>query len=690
MKPPSYPPINPRFPRLLHGGDYNPDQWCHSPEVLKEDIRLMKLAGCNAMTVGVFAWSALEPEEGRFDFEWLDRTMDDLISAGIYVVLATPSGARPAWMAQRYPEVLRVDENRQRHLFGMRHNHCMTSPVYREKCARINALLAGRYGSHPALLVWHVSNEYGGYCHCALCQEAFRSWLRDRYGTLENLNLAWWSSFWSHNYTDWSQIESPSPRGEHFLHGLILDWKRFMTHQTVDFMKHESTPLRKITPGIPVTTNLMGLFFDLDYWKFAPHLDVISWDSYPNWGSPGGDVWEACATAFTHDLNRSLKGGRPFMLMESTPSSVNWRDVNKLKRPGMHRLASLQAVAHGADTVQYFQWRKSRGASEKFHGAVVDHVGHEHTRVFREVAEVGCLLARLDAVAGSATPAEAALIFDWENRWALEDAQGPRRNKGYETLCQRHYRPLWKRGIAADVINMDCEFSSYRLLVAPMLYMLRPGTAERLTAFVEAGGTLVCTCWSGIVDETDLCFTGGFPGPLRRTLGIWSEEIDALHEGETNAVLPVPDNSLGLSGAYEARELCDLIHAESAGVLAVYGGDFYAGRPALTENRLGRGRAFYVAARMDDRFIEDFTGTLATQLNLRRALENELPEGVTARVRSDGTGDFVFLMNFLPEEKEVNLGTGPMEDLLDGGTLQGRIILPGLGVKVLHRAGGSA
>lgn len=684
-RPLRYPPINPRCPHLLHGGDYNPDQWQEMPEILGEDIRLMKLAGCNALSVGIFAWAALEPEEGRFDFEWLDRTMDDLASAGMYAVLATPSGARPPWMAQKYPEVLRVEADRTRRLFGHRHNHCPSSPVYRSKCGRINSLLAERYGKHPALLVWHVSNEYSGHCHCGLCQEAFRDWLRKRYGTLDALNRAWWSAFWSHTFTDWSQIESPSPQGEGSLHGLKLDWRRYTTARTVDFMKTEIAPLRALTPDVPVTTNLMGFFYDLDYWKFASELDVISWDSYPEWGSPQGDVEVGSRTAFAHDLNRSLKGGRPFMLMESTPSVVNWREVAKLKRPGMHRLSSLQAVAHGSDTIQYFQWRKSRGSSEKFHGAVVDHAGHEHTRVFRDVAELGGVLAKLDEVAGTGVPAQTALVFDWENRWAMDDAQGPRKFKGYDDACHAHYHAFWKRGIPVDVINMDCDFSPYRLVVAPMLYMVRPGVAERLEAFVKAGGTLIVTYSSGIVDESDLCFLGGFPGPLRGLLGIWAEEIDALYDGETNTVVPVAGNTLGLDRSYEARELCELIHAESAGVLATYGRDFYAGRPALTENHYGQGRAYYVAARLDSNFQDDFAGALAKQLALRTPLDGKLPEGLSVHIRSDGAHDFVFLMNFLPVENAVDLGNGGLEDLIDGGTLRGTITLPGFGSKVLKR-----
>jgi len=690
MKPRNlrHPLINSRFPHLHHGGDYNPDQWQDRPDILREDIRLMKLAGCNTFSVGIFAWSALEPEEGRFTFDWLDRTLDDLAAAGSVAVVATPSGARPPWLAQKYPEVLRVDADRTRRLYGTRHNHCMTSPVYREKCTRINTLLAERYKKHPALLMWHISNEFGGSCHCPLCQEAFRDWLRQRYGTLDELNRAWWSSFWSHTYTDWSQIESPSPKGENSLHGLNLDWRRYTTHQTVDFMKQEFAPLKAITPEVPVTTNLMGLYYDLDYWKFAAELDVVCWDSYPNWGGPAGDGMVASHTAFAHDLMRSLKAGRPFLLMESTPSVVNWRDISKLKKPGLHRVSSLQAVAHGSDSVLYFQWRKSRGSSEKFHGAVVDHVGHENTRVFKDVTEVGRMLSRLDEVAGTGVPAEVAIIFDWENRWAIDDSQGPRKPKGYEDACLAHHHAFWKRGIPVDVINMECDFSPYRLVVAPMLYMLRPGVAERLEAFVEAGGTLITTYWSGIANESDLCFLGGFPGPLRKVLGVWAEEIDPLLEGETNNVVPVEGNGLGLVRPYKARELCELIHAEGSKVLATYGQDFYAGRPVLTENRFGRGLAYYVAARLDENFQDDFTGALAQQLELRLPLPGKLPEGVSVQVRSNGTHEFVFVMNFLPEVSRVDLGSDPMEDLVDGGSLSGAITLPGFGSKVLRRLAG--
>lgn len=682
-----YEPINPGFPYFIHGADYNPDQWLHYPDILQEDIRLMKLASCNTMTVNIFGWAALEPQEGEFNFSWLDEVMDRFADNGIYAVLATPSGAKPAWLAQKYPEVLRVGADRKRILHGNRHNHCYTSPVYREKVGIINRKLAERYQGHPALLVWHISNEYSGECHCSLCQEEFRKWLKEKYGTLEKLNQAWWTGFWSHRYSNWSEIESPAPHGEQSIHGLNLDWKRFVTDQTVDFFNNEIIPLREITPDIPVTTNLMGTFPGLNYWKLAEVMDVVSWDSYPRWHNNWQQDWQlASDTAFIHDLNRSLKKGKPFMLMESTPSMTNWVDVAKKKKPGIHLLSSIQAVAHGSDTVQYFQWRKSRGGCEKFHGAVVDHVGDENTRVFQDVTEVGQILKKLDPIIGTTVESEVALLYDWENRWALEDAKGPRREKDYEGTCKRHYRAFWQQGIPVDIINEDCDFSKYKLLIAPMLYMVRKGVGERIEEYVKNGGTLVTTYLSGIVDENDLCFLGGFPGPLRKVLGIWSEEIDALYDNEENQIV-LKDNSLNLEGTYWVRELCDLIHVENARILATYNFDFYARRPALTVNKFGQGQAYYIAVRSEDKFLNNFYHALGVELKLKQALPAELPEGVTAQYRTDGSKEYIFLLNFSSASKEVNVRDRQLQDMITGKLESNLINLEPYEVKILTGRG---
>ncbi|MFC7322535.1 beta-galactosidase [Halobacillus campisalis] len=680
-----YNPVSTKINKMLHGADYNPEQWEQYPGIIEEDLRLMKKAKCNVMSVGVFSWAKIEPEEGVFNFDWLDQVLDKLAEHDIYAFLATPSGARPAWMSEKYEEVLRVGANRIRNLHGLRHNHCYTSPVYREKVSIVNNKLAERYSQHPAVIGWHISNEYGGECHCDYCQKAFREWLKAKYQTLDNLNHSWWAKFWSHTYTAWSQIESPSPHGETMVHGMNLDWKRFVTDQTLDFYKHEIHPLKAKNPDLPVTTNFMEAFEGLNYAKFADVLDFISWDSYPTWHDQEGDIHQASWVAMNHDMFRSIKDGQPFLLMESTPSLTNWQPISKLKRPGMHLLSSMQAVAHGSDSVQYFQWRKSRGSSEKFHGAVVDHVGNEYTRVFKDVTAVGDTLDQLDSIVGTAVDSEVAIIFDTENRWAVKDAQGPR-NQGveYEKTVADHYQAFWNKGVPIDVIDMDRDLSKYKLVVAPMLYMVRPGVGEKIQEFVKQGGTLVTTYWSGIVNENDLTFLGGFPGPLRQTLGIWSEEIDGLYEGQTNRV-KVNKNELGFIGEYTAYELCDLIHLEGAEALAYYENDFYAGRPALTVNQFGQGRAYYIASRNKQPFQNNFYSKLIEESGVKKSIDSKLPEGVSAQRRTDGEHDYIFLMNFGEEKQTIELPKSKYSHLVDNTPIYGDIELSPFGLSILKR-----
>ncbi len=646
-------PIIADFAHLLHGGDWNPDQWLEQPQIIDEDFRLFALAGANALTVGIFAWTALEPEEGRYEFAWLDRIMDRLGKEGRKAILATPSGAKPAWMSRKYPEIRRIRDGR-REPHQNRHNHCFTSPVYRAKVQAINTRLAERYARSPALAAWHISNEFSGDCQCQLCWDAFRAFLKNRHGDLAAVNRAWYAGFWSHTFTAWEQIDHI----DQGMHGMVLDWRRFATAQTVDFIQAECAPLRRLTPQIPITTNLMGTYQGLDYFRIGCAIDFTSWDSYPEWHRGARSDFDiACEAGFNHDLMRMVGGGKPFMLMESTPSQVSWNVWSRPKQPGMHRASSLQAVAHGSDSVCYFQWRKSRGASEKFHGAVVDHAGHEHTRVFQDVAALGATLARLDTVVGLPTVSPAAVVYDWEVSWALDEARMSRNTgKDYIPTCIAHYQPLWRRGITCDVIDQTCTLEAYRLLVAPMLYLLRPGFAERLQAWVAGGGTLVTTYLTGMVDENDQCFLGGWPGPLRKLLGIWTEEGDTPPDGTT---VPIKSTSagaaLGLRPEYVARQYCDLIHAESAEVLATYAGEWFAGRPAITRNRVGNGEVWHVAARGEAQLIDDVVGGIADRLGLERPLTG-LPDGVIARHRGIGAERRVFVMNFSGKNHRINLG----------------------------------
>lgn len=618
-----------KIPRkLLHGGDYNPEQWLDRPDLLERDIEYMREAHINVVTLGVFAWSVYEPEEGEYHFEWLDEMMNRLHENGIYVILATPSGARPAWMDEKYPEMMRVNEYGVRNTHGVRHNHCMSSTVYRRKVAGMNEMLARRYGNHPALILWHISNELGGVCYCELCKERFRMFLKERYQNIERLNQEWWTTFWSHRYRSFEQIDPPSRRGESSIHGLNLDWKRFTTWNMNDYMKAEIEVFRRLTPDIPVTTNFMRLYRGLDYHRMAPELDIISWDSYPAWGRQGESLTDTFyQTAFEHSVMRSMKPDRPFLLMESTPSIVNWHQANKLKRPGVHRLSSLQAIACGADSVLYFQWRKGRGSYEQYHGAVIDHLGRNDTRVYRDVQEVGDRLGKWSQLCGTIARNRAAILYDWENRWAIEDMAGLSDRKNYDETVQEIYKIFLKHGIDSDLISSEEAFDQYRIVIAPMLYLLKPGTADRLRKFTEEGGVVLATYLTGYVNENTLCWLGGFPGDgLKDVFGLYSEEIDSLYEGETNGAVFQDGSNL----CFEVRDFCEILKVQSAKVQAVYTEDFYAGAPVLTCHAFGKGQAWYLAARMNE------DGMAAVLKRVCRAGEmewEEIPEGLEVHHR---------------------------------------------------------
>ena len=664
-------PACPSYPHFLHGADYNPEQWIDDKSIWDADMELMKQANCNEMSVGIFSWAKLEPREGEYDFSFLDEVIDRIGKNGGKVILATPSGARPHWMADKYPEVLRVWSNGSRAHFAGRHNHCFTSPVYREKVRQMNRALAERYGNNPTVVAWHISNEYSGECHCPLCADAFRNFLREKYGNIENVNKAYWTTFWSHTYDSFDQIEPPGRLTERGLHGLNLDWHRFVTHQTMDFIKNETAPLKELTPELPVTINMMFEFYDLNYFEVAKVIDIASWDSYPEWHH-GDDAIIAQQTAFWHDLYRSLKQ-RPFLLMESTPSLVNWKPYNKPKRPGLDVLSSIQAVAHGSDSVQYFQWRKSRGSVEKFHGAVVGHDGTGDTRVFRSVQETGRILKQIDEIAGTVTDAPVALVFDWENMWALDDCQGYANvGKKYFETCYAYHRLFWERGIDCDIVPRNADLSGYKAVVAPMLYMTDSQTVENLKNYVHQGGCLYATYMLGTVDATDLCWLGGIPaGDLKEVFGILSEEIDTLYPNERqHAVLG------GME--HELVDYCETVHLRGAEALAVYSDGYYEGTPAVTVNHYGDGVAVYQACRDTGSLREQIVEKLLARAGVESNVEvsGKLPHGVTAHSRTDGEHTYVFVENYsATQTAQVKLHE-PMSDLLSGETADSVTLKP--------------
>ncbi len=661
--------------KIPFGGDYNPEQW--PEEIWEEDMRLFKLAKIDCVTLNVFSWAALQPDEETYDFEKLDRIMDMAERNGLHVILATSTAAHPAWMARKYPEVLRVNFSGMRRKFGDRHNSCPNSPVYRKYSKALAGKLAERYGHYHNLIAWHINNEYGGECYCENCERAFRVWLKEKYGTIEKLNQVWNTGFWGHTFYDWEEIVAPNLLSEHFeenrttFQGISLDYRRFFSDSLLENYRAEYEAVKEITPDIPVTTNLMGFYKPLDYQKWAKYMDFVSWDNYPNVDTP---PW---GSAMCHDLMRGLKGGQPFVLMEQTPSVCNWLPYNALKRPGVMRLQSYQAVAHGADGVLFFQMRRSIGACEKYHGAVIDHGGNENTRMFREVQALGQELAALGGeTLGTRVSARAAIVVDWDNWWALEYSAGPSTDLKYLDEVGRYYQAFYELNIPVDFISVEDKPDNYDVVILPLLYMVKDGYGQILKDYVEKGGCLVTTFFSGIVDEHDLVVTGGYPGRLKDIFGIWVEESDALPPGVKNGFTWNGKH-------YPAELLCDIMHMEGAQARAEYESDFYAGTPAIACNRLGDGRAWYVGTRSSEEFYRDFVRELTGDAGIEGVWDSIKDVEVTQRRSRESW--YLFFLNHNKESAEICM-KAEGESLLDGKAYKAgdRVWLEGNGV-MLYR-----
>ncbi|MER5431368.1 beta-galactosidase [Streptomyces sp. NPDC002588] len=670
-------PHTPDTPKIPYGGDYNPEQW--PEDVWDEDHRLFTRAGIDTLTVGVFSWSLTQPAEDVHDFTVLDRVLDRAAAEGRRVCLATGTAALPPWLAGKYPEVGRTDFEGRRHRYGQRHNFCPSSPAYRRLSTAMAGRLAERYCHHPALLAWHINNEYGGACYCDLCAEAFRAWLRDRHGTLDAVNDAWWTTFWSHRYTDWDQIEPPSALTEHWrgpdhtaFQGITLDYQRFMTDALLGCFTAEKEAVRAHDPDTPVTTNLMGAYRPLDYHRWAPHLDFASWDNYPPLDAP------PTRPALAHDLMRGLKDGAPFWLMEQTPSTTACRDVNPLRRPGELRLATFQAIAHGADAALYFQLRASRGACEKYHGAVIGHAGRDDTRTFLEVEAIGAELAALGAATlGARTPSRTALLFDWDSWWALEISDGPSRLVRYPDVVHSYYRAAREAGADVDVVPVTADLTPYDVVLAPVLHLVKGDLAERLEAVARRGGTVLATFLTARSDEHDRAFLTDVPGPLAPLFGIRVDEWDARPEDVVQRV------SMG-EFTTEARLVFEIVRLRGAEAVGTYGDDFYAGTPAVTRHAHGTGEAWYVATALDQPGVGHVVRRVLARHDLTGPCADQPGVETATRVTADGTS-LLFLLNHTTNAAHLAMRQAAT-DLLTGKTYEQGESLPldPLGVAVLR------
>ena len=616
----------------------------------------MREAGVNLVSVGIFSWSRLEPAEGKFDFEWLDRILDLLHGGGIQVDLATATASPPPWLSHRQPEMLPVTADGTKLWHGARQHYCPSSRVYRAAAGRLVEAMAARYGKHEALAMWHVGNEYGCHvpaCYCDVSADAFRGWLRDRHGSLDRLNDAWGTSFWSQRYSAWEEILPPRRTPTWPNPSQQLDFMRFSSDALLECYETERAVLTKATPEIPVTTNFMGFFKPLDYWKWARREDIVSNDSYPD---PSEDR-SGMRAAMAGDLMRSLGHGKPWILMEQTTSRVNWREINVAKAPGQMRLWSCQAVARGADGVMFFQWRQSRAGAEKHHSAMVPHGPVESSPLWQEVVKLGRDLSRLDAVGGSRSQAAVAVLFDWESWWALELPSKPTARVRQMEQLEAYYEPLWEKNVLVDFAHPEDDLSTYRLVLVPNLYLVADAAAANLEHFVDSGGTLVMSFFSGIVDPSEHIRLGGYPQPFRKMLGLDVVDFHPLAGGEEIG-LRFGDGAQGRGAVWS-----DDIRLNGAEALATFAETVLGGRPALTRHSAGSGTVFYLGTKPDPKSMARILDMAFSAAGVTPTAD--APKGVEVVRRSARGKSFVFFLN----HREVGVDVPISEagtNLIDG------------------------
>ena len=613
--------------RLLFGGDYNPEQWPR--EVWQEDVRLMREAGVNLATVGVFSWAMLEPRPGERDFGWLTEVLDLLHANGIGVGLATPTASPPPWLGHRWPETLPRNPDGTVRTYGSRNAYCPSSPVYRAFADAISADLASVYAFHPALRMWHIGNEFGTVCYCDLCAERFRRWLQAKYGDLDGLNEAWGTAFWSQRYSEWDEIIPPRQVQYVINPTQDLDYQRFASDLLLEGFTAERDIVRGANPAIPVTTNSMTFFKGTDLWRWASEEDFTALDSYPDPAEPSA----ACDGAMAQDLIRSVGGGKPWLMMEQTPGRAGFRHVASPKRPGLNRLWSLQAVARGADGILHFQWRASKQGAERTHGAMLPHAGAD-SRIFREVCELGKELGDFSDVLGTTVAAEVAIVLDWDSWRGVELDHQPHSGFRYMDRIREYYAPLWKANVTVDFVHPEADLDRFKLVVAPNLYQVSDTAADNIIDYVRRGGHLVVGPFSGVSDPDERIRLGGYPAPFRDLLGLRIEEYWPIPDSE-----PLTLHS-DVFGRFSAVSWAEWLTVGTGEALAEITSGPLTGVPAIVRNNYDTGTAWYVATLPEERVLARLL-RLACEAAGAEPVLRGMPDGVEAVRR----GDVVFLLD---------------------------------------------
>ena len=652
---------------LSFGGDYSPEQWPR--EVVIEDMALMREAGVNLITLGVFSWIVHEPCEGQFDFTWLDGMLDLLHDYGIRVDLATPTAAVPMWLHRLHPEILPQDEFGHQLAPGGRLGWCPSSPVFREYSARIVDKLAAHVAGHPAVAMWHVSNELGGgnaRCHCRVSNDCFKAWVTHRYGSIEAVNAAWGMAFWGNTYSSFEEITTPSGRTAHNP-GQLLDFERFSSDALLGQYRAEKEIIARHTPDLPVTTNFMvGLGPDVvDYARWAPEMDIVANDHY----TYGPDPLRHQDLAFAGDRMRGMSHGAPWMLLEHAAGSASWHQINLSKKPGERIRHALGHVARGSDSVMYFQWRASRSGTEQFHSAMLPHAGAS-SRIFSDICALGGHLERISEVKGTRVAGvQVAMLHDNEAGWALRSGLKPINSPSYADSARALHNCLFERAVTVDVLPAWSPLGGYKLVVVPGLFLVSDENARAVAEFAEAGGTVLVTWFSGIVDPVNTVRIGGFPGAFRELLGVTSEEFYPLDV----------DESVELDNGWRAKRWTELMRTDGADVVASYASGDVAGHPAITRRAVGAGSAWYLSADLNEASLGELTDLILAESAVTPAAL--VSRGVEAVRRSSESSSYLFLISHSDDDGWAQASG---VDLLTGLAHVGRVELEAGSVAVIR------